>query len=109
MNEEPIYNIGVVARMTGIPQNTLRVWERRYSFPASTRSAGGHRLFSRLQVARVRWVKQRLDEGMQIRNAINALLQSEETGQFPNLAREFPSSAPSAVSSETFHHRLFDA
>jgi DNA-binding transcriptional MerR regulator len=43
-NEEPLYNIGVVARMTGISMPTLRAWERRYDFPDSERTAGGHRL-----------------------------------------------------------------
>ncbi len=44
VNEEPVYNIGIVARMTGVPENTLRVWERRYDFPQSARTEGGHRL-----------------------------------------------------------------
>ena len=79
MNAEAVYNIGVVARMTGIPENTLRVWERRYDFPASDRTEGGHRLFSAREVARIQWVKQRIDEGMQTRNAIQALQQHEES------------------------------
>ncbi len=33
VNEEPLYNIGVVSRMTGISMATLRAWERRYKFP----------------------------------------------------------------------------
>ena len=41
VSEEPIYNIGVVARMTGIPVATLRVWERRYQFPTAERTEGG--------------------------------------------------------------------
>ncbi len=109
MNEEPIYNIGVVARMTGIPKNTLRVWERRYNFPTPTRTAGGHRLYSPQQVARVRWVKQRIDAGMQTRNAIQALEQREETDQFSDSALELPSSTQSTVSSEATREQLFGA
>ena len=41
-SDEPLYNIGMVARMTGIPVATLRVWERRYGFPNATRTPGGH-------------------------------------------------------------------
>ncbi len=33
INNEPLYNIGVVSRMTGISMATLRAWERRYEFP----------------------------------------------------------------------------
>ena len=109
MNEEPVYNIGVVARMTGIPENTLRMWERRYHFPTPTRTDGGHRLYSPQQVARVQWVKQRIDGGMQTRNAIQALEQSEAAGQFPDLAHELPSTAQSSISGEMIRERLFEA
>ena len=39
-SDEPLYNIGVVARMTGLSMATLRAWERRYDFPAAERTAG---------------------------------------------------------------------
>jgi len=100
MNEEAVYNIGIVARMTGITENTLRMWERRYHFPTPIRTEGGHRLYSPQQVARVQWVKQRIDEGMQTRNAIQALEQSEAAGQFPNPMPDFHSAAQSLVSGE---------
>jgi len=38
-NEEPLLNIGAVSRMTDIPETTLRVWERRYDFLRSARTA----------------------------------------------------------------------
>jgi DNA-binding transcriptional MerR regulator len=78
---EPLYNIGVVARMTGVSMATLRAWERRYKFPESERTAGGHRLYSEKDVMRLRWVKERIDEGMQTAQAINALRHQEETGK----------------------------
>ncbi len=79
-NDEPLYNIGVVARMTGISMATLRAWERRYEFPESQRTAGGHRLYSERDVLRLRWVKARIDEGMQTAQSINALKHQEQTG-----------------------------
>lgn len=79
-NNEPLYNIGVVARMTGISMATLRAWERRYDFPESERTAGGHRLYSERDVLRLRWVKARIDEGMQTAQSINALRHQEQTG-----------------------------
>jgi len=78
---EPLYNIGVVARMTGVSMATLRAWERRYNFPESQRTAGGHRLYSEKDVMRLRWVKQRIDEGMQTAQAINALRHQEHSGK----------------------------
>jgi len=81
--EEPLYNIGVVSRMTGIPVATLRVWERRYDFPDSARTAGGHRLYSERQVMALRWVKAQVDRGMQARQAVRALRALERQGRFP--------------------------
>lgn len=81
--EDPIYNIGVVARMTGIPAATLRVWERRYGFPDTARTEGGHRLYSESDVQQLRWIKSKIDEGMQTRQAVRALKNLEEEDAFP--------------------------
>jgi len=77
-NDESIYNIGVVSRMTDIPAATLRIWERRYDFPETERTEGKHRLYSEKEIERLLWVKARLDEGMQVRQAIRALRLAEE-------------------------------
>lgn len=81
--DDPIYNIGVVARMTGIPAATLRVWERRYGFPDTARTEGGHRLYSESDVQQLRWVKAKIDDGMQTRQAVRALKNLEEEDAFP--------------------------
>jgi DNA-binding transcriptional MerR regulator len=80
-SEEHLYNIGVVTRMTGISMATLRAWERRYDFPESGRTAGGHRLYSERDIMRLRWVKGRIGEGMQTAQAILALHHQEATEQ----------------------------
>lgn len=80
INDEPLYNIGVVSRMTGITMATLRAWERRYNFPEAERTSGGHRLYSENDVLQLRWVKARIDEGMQTAQSINALRHQESTG-----------------------------
>jgi MerR family transcriptional regulator, light-induced transcriptional regulator len=80
-NNEPLYNIGVVARMTGIGMATLRAWERRYDFPATKRTMGGHRLYSEKDIMQLRWVKDRIEEGMQTSQSINALRHQEHTGR----------------------------
>lgn len=84
---EPLYNIGVVARMTGLSMATLRAWERRYDFPEVERTSGGHRLFSEKDVMRLRWVKERIDEGMQTAQAINALRHQEQSGHLIQMER----------------------
>jgi MerR family transcriptional regulator, light-induced transcriptional regulator len=89
-NNEPLYNIGVVSRMTGVSMATLRAWERRYEFPESERTAGGHRLYSERDVMYLRWVKERIDEGMQTAQAINALRHQESTGHLLQVGSDVP-------------------
>jgi methanogenic corrinoid protein MtbC1 len=59
-----LMSIAAVERETGLPKDTLRVWERRYGFPRPERDAHGERLYSEDQVARLRTVKRLMDRGM---------------------------------------------
>jgi DNA-binding transcriptional MerR regulator len=101
-NNEPLYNIGVVTRMTGISMATLRAWERRYDFPEAGRTSGGHRLYSERDIMRLRWVKSRIEEGMQTAQAIQALLHQEENGAILE-APEIRSTIPYRTNSESPH------
>ncbi len=108
-SDEPLYNIGIVSRMTGIPVATLRVWERRYGFPNATRTPGGHRLCSEREVMRLRWVKARVDDGMQTGQAIRALQHMEQEGRFSDITPA-PSVRPTMMDTSlmAFHQRLFE-
>jgi DNA-binding transcriptional MerR regulator/methylmalonyl-CoA mutase cobalamin-binding subunit len=57
------FSISAVERDTGISKDTLRVWERRYSFPLPERDAHGERVYSREQVEQLRAIKRLLDLG----------------------------------------------
>ena len=61
--EEPVYRSGAVARLTGIPVQTLRVWERRYKIVGPRQSATGQRLYAPAEVARLSVIKQLVDSG----------------------------------------------
>jgi DNA-binding transcriptional MerR regulator len=111
-NEEPLFNIGAVSRMTDIPETTLRVWERRYDFPKSARTGGGHRLYSQQEVVRLQWVKLRVDEGMQISQAIRALQHVEREGDtltVPFSAQSHTSRPVSGDALSMLRQRLLDA
>jgi DNA-binding transcriptional MerR regulator/methylmalonyl-CoA mutase cobalamin-binding subunit len=56
-------SISDVERDTGIPKETLRVWERRYAFPQPERDINGERLYPADQVQRLRVAKRLLDLG----------------------------------------------
>lgn len=61
-------NIKVVTQMTGINENTLRAWERRYALVKPTRSKDGHRLFSIKDVEKLNLIGKLLKQGFQIGN-----------------------------------------
>jgi DNA-binding transcriptional MerR regulator len=117
--EEPLYNIGVVTRLTGVPITTLHAWERRYDFPHSARTAGGHRLYSEKDIARLRWVKAQVDGGMQTRQAIQSARRLDVQSQLPvppvaELARPsdtggIPPSGHTHLLEALLQHRLEDA
>jgi DNA-binding transcriptional MerR regulator len=92
--EEPLFNIGAVSRMTDISETTLRIWERRYDFPQPVRTAGGHRLYSGQEIMRLKWVKRRVDEGMRVSQAIQALhLADKEEGSAAAVSAAYSSAA----------------
>ncbi len=56
-------NITAVERDTGLSKDTLRVWERRYGFPAPERDATGQRVYSTGDIEKLRLAKRLLDHG----------------------------------------------
>ena len=63
---EPKYRSGAVARLTGIPVDTLRMWERRYGVVGPRQSESGHRLYSPEDVERLVLIKRLVDLGSTI-------------------------------------------
>lgn len=58
------YSIGTVARLAGVPIETVRIWERRYDLLRPARTQGGHRLYSDADVTLLRAVKSLVDDGL---------------------------------------------
>lgn len=73
LDNEPIYNMKAVVEATGITAATLRAWERRYGAFSPGRTDSGYRLYSARDIAILRWLKARVDEGMSISQAISLL------------------------------------
>lgn len=80
MSGRPVYSIGAVAQMLGIPPATLRTWEERYGLLVPERSPGGHRVYSRDQVEQLRFVKAQLDSGMSPADAHRLLAERVAAG-----------------------------
>ncbi len=72
-HQVPGLRIGEVASRTGMTIATLRAWERRYRLLVPARTAGGQRLYSESDVARVRRVQRLVSEGWSIPGAVARL------------------------------------
>lgn len=71
MNGDGAYGIGEVVERTGVPEGTLRMWERRYGFPAPARLASGHRRYSNEDIELIRKVASRRAAGFSLAAAID--------------------------------------
>lgn len=58
-----VHRSGVAARLSGIPVDTLRIWERRYSVIGPRLSEGRQRLYSMADIRRLTTIKQLVDLG----------------------------------------------
>ncbi|MCB8985389.1 MAG: cobalamin B12-binding domain-containing protein [Ardenticatenaceae bacterium] len=101
-SKTPTYNLKVILQEVDIKPDTLRAWERRYGLPKPKRTQGKHRLYSEHDIATIKWLLQRQQEGMSISRAVRLWHNLEETGQNPlegmpiplNILSTPPSSAP---------------
>ncbi len=73
------YGIGAVARLTGLSDHTIRVWERRYGAVVAARSASGRRVYVAEDVEKLRLLKLLTDRGIAIGTIAGA--SSEELKQ----------------------------
>jgi DNA-binding transcriptional MerR regulator len=81
-----IYSIGAVARMLGLSQPAIRSWEDRYGLIVAERSEGGRRLYTRDQVEQLRFIKERVDEGLSAADA-HRLFAERQEGTHPVVER----------------------
>lgn len=86
----PVYTVKRAAELTGIPRDTLRVWERRYGVVTPTRSQGGYRLYDDLALRRLSAMQALVDSGWAPRQAAARVLADEARGI------DQPFAAPSA-------------
>jgi MerR family transcriptional regulator, light-induced transcriptional regulator len=66
----PLMNVKAVVQQTGISGPTLRAWERRYKILSPDRAHNDYRLYSERDIAIIQWLKDRVDVGMSISQAI---------------------------------------
>jgi len=92
--QQPSFGIGAVSRLTGIPLDTLRVWERRYNLVTPTRTEDNKRHYSRADLSRLSLIKQLVDRGHAI-SAV-ALLGEEALREHLQVHQDTPAATPAS-------------
>jgi MerR family transcriptional regulator, light-induced transcriptional regulator len=95
--DDPKYTIKTVCAQTGIRPVTLRAWERRHEVLNPYRSDNRYRLYSERDVATLRWVKNRVDSGVSISNAVHELHSMQKNGVSPEAIPSAPLAAITAT------------
>lgn len=89
------YSIGAVAKLTGLPVETLRAWERRYGLVAPDRDGSGLRQYSAQDVARLQLASRLRALGHPIRR-----IGSMSQGQMQTIVSRADPSEPNASSEQ---------
>lgn len=79
----PEFTMQAVTSETGVPGHTIRSWQRRYGFPASSRNESNFRMFSRQDIEAVTWVRDQTGRGQGTREAIAMLRRIAQTAPAP--------------------------
>ena len=83
LEQEQLFPIREVARLTGVNPVTLRAWEWRYGLIVPTRTESGHRLYSMTDIERVRSILGWIDRGVAV-SKIGTLLAGSSIGCLGN-------------------------
>jgi methylmalonyl-CoA mutase cobalamin-binding subunit len=69
-----MYTIKQAARLTGVPESSLRAWERRYGVGATRRNSAGYRIYDQAALAAVSTMRSLVAAGWSAAEAADAVL-----------------------------------
>jgi DNA-binding transcriptional MerR regulator/methylmalonyl-CoA mutase cobalamin-binding subunit len=97
MDDSAQYLISTVSKRSGVKSDLVRAWERRYKAVTPTRTEGGHRVYTDLDIARLKLLNQATNSGHSISQIANlsleglkALLRKENEQSDPSFVRPVP-------------------
>ena len=91
-SDTPMFHTKSVVQQTGVPGPTLRAWERRYTFLSPERANNAYRLYSKRDIVMIRWLKEQVDAGMAISQAIALFRHKNDETQGAHIPQSKPSS-----------------
>jgi MerR family transcriptional regulator, light-induced transcriptional regulator len=74
MDDSAQYLISTVSKRSGVKSDLVRAWERRYQAVNPTRTEGGHRVYTDLDIARLKLLNQATNDGHSISQIANLTL-----------------------------------
>lgn len=101
--------IAEVESETGVPRATLRIWERRYGFPAPHRDQRGERVYPPDQVLRLQRVRLLMERGHRPGNLVGLglgeldQLCAPTAGAAPTAGTKAPRRAPASLAPSLLH------
>lgn len=109
----PLYRIGAVSKLSGVPVPTLRIWQTRYNAFAPTTTQGQHRLYQEEDLRKAVLLKTLTTQGHGIRliaglpaAQLQQLLQTGQEVTRPQRRSEIPHSPVWTVVGESLAERL---
>jgi DNA-binding transcriptional MerR regulator/methylmalonyl-CoA mutase cobalamin-binding subunit len=101
--DTPKHTVRLTALRTGLTPHTLRAWERRHHVVTPTRTDGGQRLYSDLDVERLRLIRLLTERGHSIRRlAAATLLELEAIATEEDVTAEIAVESPAEDAIEEF-------
>jgi MerR family transcriptional regulator, light-induced transcriptional regulator len=79
MDDSAQYLISTVSKRSGVKSDLVRAWERRYQAVKPTRTEGGHRVYTDLDIARLKLLNQATGNGHSISQIANLSLDELKT------------------------------
>lgn len=108
-SDAPVYNTKAVVQKTGIPAATLRAWERRYGVPNPDRTESNYRLYSERDIALIRWLRERVDEGITMSQAVDLYKRIRAGQDVPSSLVGKDGTQQQPLSFQKIQERLIDA
>jgi DNA-binding transcriptional MerR regulator len=91
------FNIGAVARLTGIARERIRIWERRYGVVVPHRDAANNRLYSQDDIDRLIVIRRLVDAGHAIGQIANLSRSELEARQPSRMLLPGPAALPATA------------